>query len=142
VWKLIQRIKQGKVVVLTTHSLEEADAFSDKIAILAAGSLKCQGSSLALKNTYGTGYSVSIVTVKPEAVKMVLQREFSAATVMDQSADSLLIALPRGDMETMQRLFKELESGELGDMVSDWGVSNTTLEDVFMAVTGQIEALE
>lgn len=142
VWKLIQRIKQGKVVVLTTHSMEEADALSDKIAILAAGSLKCQGSSLALKNTYGTGYRVSIVTAKPEAVKMVLQREFSAATVMDQSADSLLIALPRGDMETMQRLFKELESGELGDMVSDWGVSNTTLEDVFMAVTGQIEALE
>jgi len=45
-------------------------------------------------------------------------------------------------METMQRLLKQLESGDLGTIVSDWGVANTTLEDVFMAVTGQIEALD
>lgn len=139
VWRLIQRLKRGKVVILTTHSMEEADALSDKIAILAGGRLKCQGSSLFLKNSYGTGYRISLVTARPEAVRSVLKEQFSPATVISQSAESLVIGLPRGDLETMQRLFQHLESGDLRTMVSDWGVANTTLEDVFMAVTGQVD---
>ena len=140
VWKLIQRIKQGKVVVLTTHSMEEADALSDQIAILASGRLKCQGSSLFLKNTYGTGYRVALVTARPEAVLAVLKGQFPVANVISQSGDSLVIGLPRGDLETMQRLFKQLESGELRTIATDWGIANTTLEDVFLAVTGPIDS--
>ena len=140
VWKLIQRIKQGKVVVLTTHSMEEADALSDRIAILAGGEVKCQGTSLALKNTYGSGYRVSLVTLKPDRVRKILDSNYPAVTVTDQSADSILVTVPRGHLPTLQSLFTSLEEGDLAALVSDWGVSNTTLEDVFMTVTGKIDA--
>ena len=42
--------------MLTTHAMEEADALSDRIIVMANGSIKCIGTSLFLKNNYGGGY--------------------------------------------------------------------------------------
>lgn len=46
VWKLIQRLKQNKVVILTTHAMEEADMLADRIAVIVDGKLKCVGTPL------------------------------------------------------------------------------------------------
>lgn len=37
---MIQNLKKNKLVILTTHSMEEADALGDKVAIMAKGQLK------------------------------------------------------------------------------------------------------
>jgi ABC-type multidrug transport system ATPase subunit len=37
IWKLIQEIRKGKSIILTTHYMEEAEALSDRIAILIEG---------------------------------------------------------------------------------------------------------
>lgn len=42
-WQMIKRIKKGRIILLTTHSMDEADALGDRIAIMANGSLKCCG---------------------------------------------------------------------------------------------------
>ena len=42
-WQLIKRIKKGRIILLTTHSMDEADVLGDRIAIMASGSLKCCG---------------------------------------------------------------------------------------------------
>ncbi|KAG2434113.1 hypothetical protein HXX76_007840 [Chlamydomonas incerta] len=60
VWELISSSKAGRCLVLTTHSMEEAEVLGDRIAILAAGRLRCLGPSLALKRRYGGGYRVSV----------------------------------------------------------------------------------
>jgi len=65
VWELIQKIKKDRVVILTTHSMEEADVLSDNIAIIASGRIKCIGTQLALKHEFGEGYRVT-VTCDPE----------------------------------------------------------------------------
>jgi ABC-type multidrug transport system ATPase subunit len=36
-WRVIERQKKNRLIVLTTHSMEEADALGDKIVILALG---------------------------------------------------------------------------------------------------------
>jgi ABC-type multidrug transport system ATPase subunit len=46
VWDLISEVKRERVVVLTTHSMEEADVLGDRIGIIAAGQLRCLGTSL------------------------------------------------------------------------------------------------
>mmetsp|Transcript_33156 Transcript_33156/g.30077 ORF Transcript_33156/g.30077 Transcript_33156/m.30077 type:complete len:98 (+) Transcript_33156:708-1001(+) len=61
VWELIQNMKKGRVVILTTHAMEEADILSDRIAVIVGGSIKCVGTPLYLKNNYGDGYRLSIV---------------------------------------------------------------------------------
>lgn len=42
-WQLIKKIKKGRIILLTTHSMDEADELGDRIAIMANGSLKCCG---------------------------------------------------------------------------------------------------
>lgn len=60
VWQLMQDSKPGRAILLTTHSMEEADALGDRIAILSHGKLQTLGSSLFLKNRFGLGYRLSL----------------------------------------------------------------------------------
>jgi ABC-type multidrug transport system ATPase subunit len=61
VWDVIESFKRDRIVVLTSHSMEEADHLSDQISILHGGRIKAQGTPLFLKNRYGDGYQVSIL---------------------------------------------------------------------------------
>ncbi|CAK7342614.1 unnamed protein product [Dovyalis caffra] len=49
-WQLIKRIKKGRIILLTTHSMDEADELGDRIAIMANGSLKCCGRSILVNS--------------------------------------------------------------------------------------------
>ncbi|KAK9119373.1 hypothetical protein Scep_017466 [Stephania cephalantha] len=60
VWDLIENAKRGRAIVLTTHSMEEADILGDRIAIMAKGKLRCIGTSIRLKSRFGTGFIANI----------------------------------------------------------------------------------
>ena len=60
VWDIIENAKKGRAIVLTTHSMEEADILSDRIGIMAKGKLRCLGTSIRLKSKFGTGYIASV----------------------------------------------------------------------------------
>ena len=60
VWDVVEAAKQDRCVVLTTHSMEEADILGDTIAIMAKGRLRCLGSTVRLKTRFGAGYKLSI----------------------------------------------------------------------------------
>ena len=48
-------------MILTTHSMEEAEALSTKMGIMVQGGImKCFGSTQHLKNKFGKGYEVEI----------------------------------------------------------------------------------
>ncbi len=53
IWDLLQDFKENRTIILTTHFMEEADALGDRIAIMAAGQVKCYGTSMFLKKKYG-----------------------------------------------------------------------------------------
>ena len=61
VWRIIEKQSKGKAIILTTHSMEEADALSTRIGIMAYGRLQCVGTQLHLKNKYGSGYKLTMV---------------------------------------------------------------------------------
>ncbi len=43
-WSALQASTRDRAIVLSTHSMEEADALCTHIAIMAAGTLRCFGS--------------------------------------------------------------------------------------------------
>lgn len=49
-WKLLEQLKGKTTVILTTHYLEEAEALSDRIAIMSNGNLKAVGTVNELLN--------------------------------------------------------------------------------------------
>jgi ATP-binding cassette, subfamily A (ABC1), member 3 len=60
-WNMLKNYKQGRIIILTTHYMDEADILGDRIGIMAEGKLICLGSSLFLKNRFGVGYNLTIV---------------------------------------------------------------------------------
>lgn len=59
-WKIVSSITRERpksCVILTTHSMEEADALSTKMGIMVnGGTFKCMGTSQHIKDKYGSGY--------------------------------------------------------------------------------------
>ena len=70
-WEMLKKNKAGRIVILTTHYMDEADILGDRIAIMAEGDVQCTGSSLFLKNRYGVGYNLTIAKVSREPAPQV-----------------------------------------------------------------------
>lgn len=60
VWNILTACKQRHSIVLTTHSMEEADVLCERIAIVNLGIMRCIGAQTRLKNVYGIGYHLFI----------------------------------------------------------------------------------
>ena len=71
VWSFLEEFKKGRIIILTTHSMEEADTLADKIAIMVDGRLRAVGKSIRLKNKFGSGYRVHLVVPKAADVEFV-----------------------------------------------------------------------
>lgn len=70
-WNILQDCKNDKsrAIVLTTHSMEEADVLCSRIGIVNNGVLKCIGSQVRLKNLYGGGYHLFVNCQKAKYLK-------------------------------------------------------------------------
>ena len=73
-WDLVDRVKQSRAIVLTTHSMEEADILGDRIGIMVRGRLQCVGTSLRLKSRFGSGYRVSMRVQGPQESDSSVQK--------------------------------------------------------------------
>jgi ABC-type multidrug transport system ATPase subunit len=108
VWKLIHKLKRNRAFILTTHQMEEAEILSDKVAIIVNGELRCVGTPLYLKNTYGDGYRVKIVTQinNITQVKFLIKQLIPSSQLIDQSAGSLVFVIPLTNTFQLIPLFK------------------------------------
>jgi ATP-binding cassette subfamily A (ABC1) protein 3 len=62
-WDIVSKIstqKKQSAVIITTHSMEEAEALCTKMGIMVQGEFKCFGSATYIKDKYGTGYEIEI----------------------------------------------------------------------------------
>ena len=60
-WNMLKKYKQDRIIILTTHYMDEADILGDRIGIMNEGELVCIGSPLFLKSRFGTGYTLTVV---------------------------------------------------------------------------------
>ncbi|CAI5466735.1 unnamed protein product, partial [Closterium sp. Yama58-4] len=139
VWDLLQRRKAGRVVVFTTHSMEEADLAADRKAILSHGRLKCCGSSLFLRNRFGLSYLLHITkgaVFKGSKVVQLVQSHVPDAVLVPSAGlhqiDYVTYSLPFHAASHIPALLLDLstQAAELG--VEDAAMEATTLEEVFL----------
>lgn len=53
-WNILAEYKRDKIIILTTHNMDEADLLGDRVGIMNQGQLVCLGSSSFLKQHYGS----------------------------------------------------------------------------------------
>lgn len=61
-WDIIKKSKTGKIVILTTHYMDEAEYLADRVAIMSNGSLKFCGTNSFLKQKFGSYYYLEVVS--------------------------------------------------------------------------------
>lgn len=61
IWELLKTYKNDRIIILTTHFMDEADYLGDRIGIMGEGKMICCGSSIYLKNRFGVGYNLTFV---------------------------------------------------------------------------------
>jgi len=147
VWKMIEEKKKGRTIILTTHSMEEADALGDSVAVVGKGKIQAQGTSLDLKTKFGIGFHLHVVkeaiSVKMDefdigALRAVLEKHLSASevgvikTLTDVGAECSF-AIPRENAEkSFPALFQELHEKKAELKIEQIALSQTTLEEVFL----------
>lgn len=69
-WHVIEKLKGKITIILTTHYLEEAEALSDRIGIMAKGELKAEGTAAELKAMAQTDdFEEAFIRIAEEALK-------------------------------------------------------------------------
>ena len=100
-WDLLQEAKAGRVLMLTTHFMDEADILGDRIAIMGDGRLRCCGSSLFLKREYGVGYTLTVLLVSanqdPGHVSKLVESHVPAAEPLSSVGAEVTYRLPFED---------------------------------------------
>ncbi|KJE92513.1 ATP-binding cassette transporter subfamily A [Capsaspora owczarzaki ATCC 30864] len=136
-WELILKHKKGRTIILTTHFMDEADLLGDRVAIMAHGRVQCVGSSLFLKARYGVGYHM-IAAKEPHcdsaAVTKLVQSYIPHARVENDVGTELSFILPRESATSFPALFNALDDNKEKIGISTYGVSVTTMEEVFLRV--------
>lgn len=58
-------------MILTTHSMEEADVLCNRIGIVNDGILRCVGPQVRLKSIYGGGYHLFVNCQKGKVLQLI-----------------------------------------------------------------------
>ncbi|KAJ8951645.1 hypothetical protein NQ318_012316 [Aromia moschata] len=136
-WDLLQEQKEGRTMLLTTHFMDEADLLGDRIAIMAGGELQCCGSSFFLKKKYGAGYSLVMEKDKNCDVSQVtnlLKGHIPDTEVHSNVGTELTYLLAENQSPLFEPMLRDLEKNSSRIGVRNYGISLTTLEEVFMKV--------
>jgi len=137
-WNLINQCKKDRVIVLTTHFMDEADILADRIAIMAHGQLQICGTSLFLKQKYGVGYNMTLSKnadgVETGPIRAAIANHIPDTKVLSDVGKELALRVPLGASPKFPDLLDELDEkkAELG--LDTWGLSVTTLEEVFLKI--------
>ncbi|KAJ3159175.1 hypothetical protein HK101_001137 [Irineochytrium annulatum] len=142
IWNIIQDAREGKTVILTTHSMEEAEALCQRIGIMAKGNLRCLAAPLRLKELYGSGFKLffnsnELNTVR--ASKWVESLLPAGWRKVDSFATNTSYEFPPAP-GIISSLFSTIEAGKVENGILDWGISQTTLEEVFLKLINDDDA--
>uniref|UniRef100_A0A452TZU1 ATP-binding cassette sub-family A member 3-like n=1 Tax=Ursus maritimus TaxID=29073 RepID=A0A452TZU1_URSMA len=144
-WNVLQQYKHDRTILLTTHHMDEADVLGDRIAIMVKGSLKCCGSSVFLKRIYGVGYHIIMVKERHcnvEGITQVVDQHIPEARLESNVAAELSFILPKEYTHRFKDLLTDLENRQTELGIGSFGVSITTMEEVFLRVSREDEDLQ
>ncbi|KAL9155891.1 hypothetical protein ABFS82_09G035900 [Erythranthe guttata] len=141
-WDVVKRAKQNRAIILTTHSMEEAEHLCDRLGIFVDGRLQCVGNAKELKARYGGSYVFTMTTspTHEEEVENLVNQLSPNATKVYQISGTQKFELPKDEIRIAD-VFEAVENAKSRFTVQAWGLADTTLEDVFIKVARGAQAI-
>ena len=141
-WDLLASLRKGRTMLLTTHYMDEADILGDRVGIMSLGQMQCVGSTQFLKNTYGAGYKLifdklpGMTADQLANLTAFVQSSIPEAKYFteDGAEEQALYSLPFSTVKKFGPFFSKLDTSLPSLNVSNYGVTITSLEDVFLKV--------
>ena len=132
-WDIIRELRQrGITVVLTTHYMEEADQLCGRVAIIDHGKILVSGTPEELKSSVGAQkvFQLQLQNAGADGLRGSLANVPGVTEV--EGSDSGLVVFTNGRAGLLPEIV-----GIAGDNLRDISVSETTLESVFIRLTGR-----
>lgn len=140
-WDMLKDNKGERIIILTTHYMQEADILADRIAILSHGKLRCLGDSLFLKNKFGVGYYLTLVKEQnadsPQHTQMIenfVKGFIPEAKLARKIAAEMSFQIPMASAQVFHEFFEALDAQKEELSIKTYAISVTTLEEVFIRV--------
>jgi daunorubicin resistance ABC transporter ATP-binding subunit len=134
VWDLLRDlVRSGTTVLLTTQYLEEADTLADRIAVIDRGRLIGEGTADEMKDRIGGAViEVSVEeTRRDEALRVLAGLDGPS---VDHATGRITMAAPQGSRTLLEAVRLLTNAGIAPE---DVALHKPTLDDVFLALTGQ-----
>ncbi|XP_043303892.1 ATP-binding cassette sub-family A member 6 isoform X3 [Cervus canadensis] len=148
-WQTIQTAVRNTTrgALLTTHSMAEAEAVCDRVAIMVSGRLRCIGSIQHLKNSLGKDYILELKLKEASqgtSVHTEVLRLFPRAAQQERYSSFLAYRLPVQDVQPLSQAFHKLEtvcffSVKHDFNLEEYSLSQCTLEKVFLELSKEQE---
>ncbi|XP_008580998.1 PREDICTED: ATP-binding cassette sub-family A member 13-like, partial [Galeopterus variegatus] len=142
-WDILLKYREGRTIIFTTHHLDEAEMLSDRVAVLQQGRLRCCGPPFCLKEAYGQGLSLTL-TKQASVLEASDQKDIACVTSLiqiyvpqaflkDSRRGELTYTIPKDtDKACFKGLFQALDQNLHQLHLTGYGISDTTLEEVFL----------
>jgi ABC-2 type transport system ATP-binding protein len=134
-WSEVRRLRdEGTTVFLTTQYLEEADQLADRVGIIAGGRIVAEGSPAALKAEIGQPHLDVTLAGEPDVARAreVLERFGDHRPAGGGCHVSIQLDGGEGEIAPVVRALDDA-----GLLVASLEVVRPTLDDVFLAKTGE-----
>ncbi|KAM0933469.1 putative ABC-type sulfate transporter [Dioscorea sansibarensis] len=134
-WNVVKQAKQNRAIILTTHSMEEAEVLCDRLGIIVDGSLQCIGNPKELKARFGGYYVLTMATSTNEEheVETLVNKLCPNAKKIYHVSGTQKFELPKQDVRIAD-VFLAVKDAKDKFNVQAWALADTTMEDVFIKV--------
>lgn len=134
---IVSIIREGRAVVLTSHSMEECEALCTRLAIMVKGAFQCLGTIQHLKYKFGDGYIVTMKIKSPKddllpdlnPVEQFFQGNFPGSVQRERHHSMLQFQVASS---SLARIFQLLISHKDSLLIEEYSVTQTTLDQVFV----------
>ena len=145
-WEILKRQTDGKIIILTTHYMEEASVLGKRIGIINAGKMKCIGSPLFLIEKYGKFMSLNVTKEEDCDSNTIIEFIKNNAEDIEYEAlsEEIMFRIPikneNSEKKTnfdLKSFFTKFDDNVKKLRIKSYSVSMPTLEDVFLNVAAE-----
>ena len=143
-WEFLKNYKKDKILLLTTHFLDEAEYLGDRIGIMSDGHFLCSGTSSFLKSKYPCGFNINLLINPSKFNEDYKQRIFNDLLKYEPNAEikvaskGILSINNQSNNQNIPEIFDCIEQNKQADYgIEDYTVSSTSLEDVFLKINNK-----